>query len=182
MHAKINPITNQVLEFPIWDLRAYLPELSLPEDLTDNSNLPPEYVYVYPTEIPIYNPATFRPDNGTPVFNGTVWTVEYQFIALTQEEQMSAAAMMQKIVIDGAQQYLDTFARTKTYDGILSACTYATSSVPKFRAEGQYCVDARDQVWDALTTLLDEVTAGTKPIPKSFDDVIGILPVLAWPT
>jgi hypothetical protein len=42
------------------------------------------------------------------------------------------------------QSRLDTFANTRNYDGILSACTYASSSIPKFANEGQYCVDARD--------------------------------------
>ena len=182
MHAKINSQTQQVLEFPIFNLRAYLPELSLPEDLTDDSKLPVGFVYVTPTAPPTYDPTTHTIDNGTPVYQNGVWSVSYQILDLTPEAAEKAALMMQKIVIDGAQQYLDAFARTKTYDGILSACTYATSSVEKFRIEGQYCVDARDQVWDALNTLLEEVKNGTKPIPKSFADVAGVLPTLTWPT
>lgn len=182
MHAKINTTTLQVLEFPIWDLRAYLPDISLPEDLTNDSRLPAGFVYVAPADVPLYDPTMHKINNGTAVFKSGGWTVEYQILDLTSEEIQLAALMMQRMVIDGAQKYLDTFARTKAYDGILSACTYATSSVPKFKAEGQYCVDARDQVWSALNDLLEEVKAGTKPIPKSFADVVGMLPTLTWPT
>lgn len=63
----------------------------------------------------------------------------------------------------GVQQHLDTFAQTRNYDGILSAATYATSQVPKFKAEGQYAVESRSRPMLTLDELLAE------------------LPVLAWP-
>lgn len=84
-------------------------------------------------------------------------------------------------IVAATQARLDTFARTRNYDGILSACTYATSSVPKFQAEGQYCVDARDATWATLYQIMAEVQAGTRPMPAGYDDVAGDLPVLAWP-
>lgn len=79
------------------------------------------------------------------------------------------------------QARLDTFAKTRNYDGILSACTYATSTVPKFATEGQYCVNARDATWAAGYVLIDEVLAGTRPVPASIADIESDLPVLAWP-
>lgn len=78
------------------------------------------------------------------------------------------------------QQRLDDFARTRNYDGILSACTYATSLIPKFKAEGQYAVQARDNTWAAAYELLAEVEAGTRPMP-TLDEVIAALPELVWP-
>ena len=42
----------------------------------------------------------------------------------------STEQLMQEIV-SSTQQRLDDFAKTRNYDGILSACTYATSIVPK---------------------------------------------------
>ena len=88
---------------------------------------------------------------------------------------------IQKEVTEGTQLRLDTFARTRNYDGILSACTYATSSIPKFQAEGQYCVNARDNTWAALYSILAEVQEGTRPIPSSYADIEGDLPILIWP-
>lgn len=88
---------------------------------------------------------------------------------------------LQAMVVQATQARLDDFARTRNYDGILSACTYATSSVPKFAEEGQYAVQVRDATWAALYALLAEVQAGTRPAPASFADVQPLLPALEWP-
>lgn len=81
---------------------------------------------------------------------------------------------------DEAQARLDTFAKSRGYDGILSACTYATSQVPRFRAEGQRCVDLRDQTWARLYEILAKVEAGTRPVPLSLADIEADLPALVW--
>lgn len=97
------------------------------------------------------------------------------------ESEEAIAARIQAAIVTATQLRLDTFAQTRNYDGILSACTYATSGVPTFAAEGQYCVDARDATWSALYTILGEVLAQTRPMPESFADIVGDLPALAWP-
>jgi hypothetical protein len=84
-------------------------------------------------------------------------------------------------IVTGTQARLDSFARTRNYDSILSACTYATSSVPRFKTEGQYCVDARDATWAKLYEILAEVQTGTRPVPTGYADVEAELPVLVWP-
>lgn len=78
------------------------------------------------------------------------------------------------------QKHLDDFARTRGYDNILSACTYATSTVPKFAAEGQYAVEARDATWAKCYEVLAEVEAGSRPMP-TLDELLAELPVLEWP-
>ena len=78
------------------------------------------------------------------------------------------------------QQHLDVFARTRGYDGILSAATYATSTVPKFAAEGQYAVEARDATWAKCYEVLAAVEAGSHPMP-TLDELLAELPVLTWP-
>lgn len=85
-------------------------------------------------------------------------------------------------IVEATQKRLDDFARTRNYDNIMSACTYATSAVPKFAAEGQYCVNARDNTWAALYAILAEVEAGTRPMPSGYTDIEPLLPVLEWPT
>lgn len=80
----------------------------------------------------------------------------------------------------GVQQHLDTFARTRNYDGLLSAATYATSQVPKFKTEGQYAVEARDATWAKCYEILAEVEAGSRPMP-TLDELLAELPVLTWP-
>lgn len=84
-------------------------------------------------------------------------------------------------IVGETQRRLDNFARTRNYDGILSACTYATSTIQKFQIEGQYCVDARDATWAALYQILADVQANLRPPPTSFADIEADLPALVWP-
>jgi hypothetical protein len=79
------------------------------------------------------------------------------------------------------QQRLDDFARSRYYDNILSACTYATSAVPKFKTEGQACVNLRDATWAAAYDILTKVQAGKRPMPSSIADIEADLPDTVWP-
>jgi hypothetical protein len=92
-----------------------------------------------------------------------------------------SAEQIQASFVAAIQQRMDEFARTRGYDGILSACTYAASSIPKFRVEGQYCVDARDATWSAAYAILAEVMSGDRQIPSSIESIENDLPPLAWP-
>lgn len=78
------------------------------------------------------------------------------------------------------QSMLDAFAQERHYDNILSACTYATSTVSKFRAEGQACVDGRDAVWAESYSLMAQVEAGTLAQP-TIPALLAMLPAMAWP-
>jgi hypothetical protein len=95
-------------------------------------------------------------------------------IPLTQGE--IEAALTRQV-----QERLDEFVRTHGYDNILSACTYATSTVPKFASDGQYCVEARDATWAAAYAILDDALAGNRPMPGSIEEIEGELPTLVWP-
>ena len=88
---------------------------------------------------------------------------------------------MQAAFTAAIQCRLDDFARTRNYDGILSACTYATSTVPKFKAEGQACVNLRDATWAAAYDVLAKVQAGQRAMPTSIADIEADLPALVWP-
>ena len=144
------------------------------------------YDWVHFTERPTFNPLTQYLEEGEPENTGGVWrqtwvVKDFSAEEVAMREAAKAAALMQSVVA-ATQKRLDDFARTRNYDGILSACTYATSTVQKFQAEGQYCVEARDATWASLYTLMDEVAAGTRPAPTGFADVEPLLPALEWPT
>ena len=81
---------------------------------------------------------------------------------------------------DAIQHRLNDFAITRNYDGILSVCTYITSSVPQFAADAQYCVVQRDATWAKAYEILNAVQAGTRPMP-TIDEVLSEMPVLEWP-
>lgn len=62
------------------------------------------------------------------------------------------------------QNMLDSAAKAKGYDSILSACSYAAYPNP-FQAEGQEFVAWRGAVWAKCYEILAEVEAGTRPAP-----------------
>lgn len=78
------------------------------------------------------------------------------------------------------QAALDAKATERNYDGILSACTYVASNVPKFQAEGAACVAWRDAVWAYCYDILAQVQAQTLPQPTVAELVAG-MPQLTWP-
>lgn len=98
-----------------------------------------------------------------------------------QDSLPPTAKQIEAQFIAAIQQRLDDFARTRNYDNILSACTYATSTVPKFKTEGQACVNLRDATWAAAYAILAQVQAGTRPMPTSIADIETDLPALVWP-
>lgn len=115
------------------------------------------------------------------VINGASVERSYPVVAKTPEELAADQQALIDDITNQTQQRLDTFARTRNYDGILSACTYATSTNSKFQAEGQYGVTARDATWAKLYEIMAEVEAGTRPMPSGYADIEGELPALVWP-
>lgn len=113
------------------------------------------------------------------------WVHAWSIRDWTQEEidefNANQALALQNAVVSATQARLDTFAQTRNYDSILSACTYSSSAIPKFKTEGQYCVNARDATWATLYQVLAQVQAGELPMPTSFADIESLLPVLEWP-
>ena len=84
-------------------------------------------------------------------------------------------------IISQVQARLNDFAKTRGYDDILSACTYATSTITKFQTEGQYCVTVRDNTWNMLYTILADIENGIRSIPTGYSDIESELPQLEWP-
>ncbi len=78
------------------------------------------------------------------------------------------------------QAHLDATAGTRNYDGILSLCSYAASTSPKFGLEGLAGVAWRDAVWAACYSIMAEVQAGTRAVPTA-DDLMAELPAMVWP-
>jgi len=98
-----------------------------------------------------------------------------------QERTLPNPQAIQSEIIKAVQIRLDTFAQSRNYDSILSACTYATSVIEKFSSEGQYAVNARDMTWAELYTILGEVQGGLRPMPTGYAEIESELPVLVWP-
>jgi hypothetical protein len=82
--------------------------------------------------------------------------------------------------VAAVQAMLDAKAQGRRYDSILSACTYATSTQPKFQAEGQACVAWRDAVWSKCYQLMADVDAGVLAQP-TVEELLAMLPTMEWP-
>lgn len=140
---------------------------------------------VYGTQQPVFDELTHSLRELPPVETDGRWMQQWEVLPLPAEKvaanQAAAAQALQQSIVDATQRRLDEFARTRNYDGILSACTYATSTIPKFTAEGQYAVQARDATWAALYQFLADVQADKQPVPTGFEDVEPLLPELEWP-
>ncbi|CAN7345521.1 hypothetical protein LJR074_001975 [Acidovorax sp. LjRoot74] len=124
----------------------------------------------------------YVPSNPPPHDSRVQVAVEIMPANNMQQWRVDPAPVEQVIasVTAAVQQRLDAFARSRNYDSILSACTYATSTVPKFAAEGQYAVNARDASWATCYQIMAAVQAGQRPMP-SVEQVLSELPVLDWP-
>ena len=76
------------------------------------------------------------------------------------------------------QKHLDDKARAKGYDSILSACSYANSTVATFKAEATAFLKWRDDVWSFASDFLAKVEAGTQKPPASVQEFLALLPKL----
>lgn len=178
----INTSTNQ---YPVSEseIRAAHPNTSFPVPFA-----PPDgYAWVFPTPRPEINSLTQAVRELAPELTlKGVWEQRWEAYPLDQAtiaaNQAAKAQAVQASIVAATQARLDDFARTRNYDDIRSACTYAGCAVTRFNAEGTYCRDVRAQTWDKLYQMLAEVQAGTRPLPASFADVEPELPALVWPS
>lgn len=177
MFAKIENQT--VVEYPIMSITQRFPHVSFPSYPVD-SDLPKGYVRVYTAQPPVLDEYS-KAIPSYPTLVVDRWVQGWTVAPLSAEELAAKRDALKASVVSATQARLDAFARTRGYDGILSACTYATSSVDQFRVEGSYCVASRDATWGKLHEIMSEVESGTRPFPSGFMDIEAALPVLTWP-
>jgi len=82
----------------------------------------------------------------------------------------------QNVIEKSVQMILDTQAKAKGYDSILSACSYSGHTNP-FQAEGQSFVTWRGLVWEHCYKVLVDVQDGIAPEP-TIEELIASLPTL----
>lgn len=107
-------------------------------------------------------------------------TINWKNAPTPEETAQAALAVAERELTAAVQGYMDTIARARGYDSILSLCSYATSSNPLFAAEGQAGVNFRDGCWGVSHRIADDVRAGQRPIPTQ-QGVLDELPVMQWP-
>lgn len=147
---------------------------------------PAHYEFVFPAPPPSYNSQTHTAHELMPIETDKGhYEQQWEIIALPEEVVTANVAAATAQFIESTktqvQSRLDEFAKTRNYDGILSACTYATDTNLKFKTEGQHCVTKRSETWAALYIFMEEVNAGTRPMPTTYAEVEAALPALTWP-
>jgi len=96
-------------------------------------------------------------------------------------------------LINEVQRYLDETAQSRGYDGILSLCSYASSTDPIYAAEGQAGMGFRDACWRLGFIIREQVMNGQKPdcvptapegeeqrIIPTAEELIAAMPVIGW--
>lgn len=99
------------------------------------------------------------------IWNGTTFVPDPE---VTKQELKAAV-----------QAHLDTTVQTRNYNGILSCCSYASSTDQTFAAEGAAALSWRDAVWRHCYDILAAYEAGTRPLPTA-EELIAELPALIW--
>jgi hypothetical protein len=85
----------------------------------------------------------------------------------------------QKLLVSSIQKYLDTTAKLRNYDSILSLCSYYNSTNPTFAAEAQAGITWRDAVWTYCYQVLSDVINESRTIP-TVEELITELPTIVW--
>jgi hypothetical protein len=93
-----------------------------------------------------------------------------------------ANAVLTKQLTDAVQQHMDKVAKSKGYDNLLSAVSYAEeAAVPQFQAEGISFRAWRSAVWAYCYAQLAAVLSGEREAP-TVEELIAELPVLELPS
>lgn len=183
MYARVENQTVVQYPYTVAQFRAAHPNTTFPPDISDEELASYGVVWVVLTGQPPYDTIMESVQETTPVFSTqrNRWEQVWAVVAASAEEVAARKqAVKDQITVD-VQARLDTFAQSRGYDNIVSACSYATSQHPKYGVEGRYCVQAREDTWDALFAIEADVLAGNRPMPHGYDEIEAELPALVWP-
>jgi len=179
----IKASNNTVEKYPysIGMLRKDNPNTSFPKRMSDSALANWGVYPVTEAPDPAYDDMTQRVviDSHPTLVSGN-WVRQKSVVALSAEEAEAKAKQLMDSYSAAVQTLLDSTARDKGYDSIMSLCTYATSTNSKFAAEGQAGVAWRDSVWTDCYTILANVESGVRTQP-TVEELVAELPTIVWP-
>ena len=97
---------------------------------------------------------------------------------------LTGATLLQVLAAQSAtaiKDLIDSTARAREYLDGTTCASYATSTVPAWRADALAFIAWRDSVWVAAYAIQTQVEAGTLA-PPSVAALIAQLPSISWPT
>jgi hypothetical protein len=163
--------------YTITELLRDNPEVSFPSGIEDHAELMAGFsVYPAAETEQTHNPLTHAVIEGFELVDGS-WLQVWIETALPADD---VAEAVQRDFTRKMAALLNDFARTRNYDSIISAATYATSTNAQFATEGQRAVELRDEIWATGYQIIGDVLAGNRPMPTRFEDILPELPELTW--
>ena len=108
------------------------------------------------------------------ILEGLVPATDAQVQAI-QNPPLTQAQIIASFEI-AVQVYLDAQAAAWNYESVLSAASYANSTVTQFKNEALALIAWRDAVWSACYAAEAGIIAGTQPMPASAQAFIATLP------
>lgn len=160
------------------DLRADYPQTSFPADLSA-ADLSDFGVFAVTERAAPASDYTKVVTEGEPAVVGGAWTQVWVVRNATAAEQSAALDKIQAEYEAEVQSHLDATAQTRGYDSMLSACSYASGTHPRFSVEGRDCLAWRSSVWEAAYQIMTDVRLGARPLP-TVQQVIAELPPMVW--
>lgn len=96
------------------------------------------------------------------------------------EASRAAAAPRQEDYAAAVQAHIDGTAKAREFNDGVTAATYLTSTVARWKADAEAFVAWRDQVWAYSYGELEKVVGGQRSQP-TIEDFINELPPVEWP-
>ena len=112
-------------------------------------------------------------------YDGKLYEKGKEPVKTPEEVQAEAQTALQAEFTSAIQERLDSFAQTRGYDNIMSACSYFGSANPRFKAEADAAILLRDETWAKCYKILDDVLAGARETP-TLEALFAELPALTW--
>ena len=103
------------------------------------------------------------------------WRIEDDTYIMSYKVEDKDVHELTALFKEKAQELLDSKAREKGYDDILSACSYAGYE-NDFKAEGEAFGIWRAKVWKYGYALLEAIGKGKRKLPESFEELMNELP------
>jgi len=166
----------------IWEheFKGLFPNTSFPETISEDIYLSFGYAVLnYPPQPGITNLQKIIDSDVEQDSNGK-WNVVWEVVDKDYLETQATITSFVNECISLTNQRLDSFAQSRGYDNIVTACSYVNSTIPSYSSEGQYCLSIRDQTWKTLYPILDDIKNGTVSLPPDCQDVISQLPNPEW--
>lgn len=178
MYIKLNNSSIEKYPYSVNELRKDFPQTSFP---TDVSKADLSDYGVFPvTQVAKPNADyTKVVQEREPMNVGGSWTQVWIVRDATDAEEAAALDQIEADYESAIQAHLDATAQSRGYDNMISACSYASGTHPKFSVEGRDCLAWRSSVWEAAFQIMTDVRAGVRPLP-SLQQVMTELPPMVW--